>query len=118
MIDVVSIKFKSCGKVYYFAPNGNDPKAGERVVVETANGRELAICSQGVHAVADDRVVQPLQPVLRVATPADLRVVELNKKGLRIACGGGSILEIRQLQAEGGKRMAAPDYFRGHPLEG
>lgn len=45
-------------------------------------------------------------------------VVELNKKGLRMACGGGTILEIRQLQAEGGKRMAAPDYFRGHPLEG
>lgn len=42
-------------------------------------------------------------------------VLELNKKGLRIACGEG-ILEIRQLQAEGGKRMAAPDYFRGHPL--
>ena len=80
MIDVVSIKFKSCGKVYYFAPNGNDPKEGDRVVVETANGRELAICSQGVHAVADDRVVLPLQPVLRVATPADLRMLELNKK--------------------------------------
>ena len=45
-------------------------------------------------------------------------VVELNKKGLRMACGGGTILEIRQLQAEGGKRMAAPDWFRGHPLEG
>ncbi len=80
MIDVVSIKFKTCGKVYYFAPNGTDPKEGDKVVVETANGRELAICSQGVHAVADDRVVLPLQPVLRVATPADLRVVELNKK--------------------------------------
>ena len=80
MIDVVSIKFKSCGKVYYFAPNGTDPKEGDRVVVETANGRELAICSQGVHAVADDRVVLPLQPVLRVATPADLRMLELNKK--------------------------------------
>ena len=80
MIDVVSIKFKSCGKVYYFAPNGTDPKEGDRVVVETANGRELAICSQGVHAVADDRVVPPLQPVLRVATPADLRMLELNKK--------------------------------------
>ena len=80
MIDVVSIKFKSCGKVYYFAPNGTDPKEGDRVVVETANGRELAICSQGVHPVNDDRVVQPLQPVLRVATPADLRVVEQNKK--------------------------------------
>ena len=45
-------------------------------------------------------------------------VVELNKKGLRMACGGGTVIEIRQLQAEGGKRMAAPDYFRGHPLEG
>ncbi len=80
MIDVVSIKFKSCGKVYYFAPNGTDPKEGDRVVVETANGRELAYCSQGVHAVADDRVIQPLQPVIRVATAADLRVAELNKK--------------------------------------
>ena len=43
--------------------------------------------------------------------------IELNKKGLRMACGGGTVIEIRQLQAEGGKRMAAPDYFRGHPLE-
>ncbi len=44
-------------------------------------------------------------------------ILELNKTGLRMACGDGGILEIRQLQAEGGKRMAAPDYFRGHPLE-
>jgi len=44
-------------------------------------------------------------------------VTELNKTGLRVACGDGRIIEIRSLQAEGGKRMAAPDYFRGHPLE-
>ena len=43
--------------------------------------------------------------------------IELNKKGLRVACGDGTVIEIRQLQAEGGKRMAAPDYFRGHPIE-
>ncbi len=43
-------------------------------------------------------------------------VLGLTKTGLRIACGEGAV-EIRQLQAEGGKRMAAPDYFRGHPLE-
>ena len=43
-------------------------------------------------------------------------ILELTKTGLQMACGKG-ILEIRQLQAEGGKRMAAPDYFRGHPLE-
>ncbi len=43
--------------------------------------------------------------------------VELNKQGLRVVCGDGKLIEIRQLQADGGKRMAAPDYFRGHPLE-
>ena len=43
-------------------------------------------------------------------------VLELNKNGLVIACGQGAV-EIRSLQAEGGKRMAAPDYFRGHPLK-
>lgn len=42
-------------------------------------------------------------------------ILELNKNGLVIACGEGAV-EIRSLQAEGGKRMAAPDYFRGHPL--
>lgn len=43
-------------------------------------------------------------------------VLALTKTGLQIACGEGAV-EIRCLQAEGGKRMAAPDYFRGHPLE-
>ncbi|MBQ8797411.1 MAG: methionyl-tRNA formyltransferase [Oscillospiraceae bacterium] len=43
-------------------------------------------------------------------------ILGLTKKGLKMACGDG-VVEIRILQAEGGKRMAAPDYFRGHPLE-
>ena len=43
-------------------------------------------------------------------------VLELTKTGLKMACGDG-VVEILSLQAEGGKRMAAPDYFRGHPLE-
>ena len=47
-------------------------------------------------------------------TPGE--VLGLTKTGLRVACGEGAV-EIRVLQAEGGKRMAAPDYFRGHPLE-
>ena len=42
-------------------------------------------------------------------------ILSLTKTGLVIACGEGAV-EIQQLQAEGGKRMAAPDYFRGHPL--
>lgn len=44
-------------------------------------------------------------------------VLGLEKTGLKIACGQGSVIEICTLQAEGGKRMAAPDYFRGHPQE-
>ena len=43
--------------------------------------------------------------------------LEVTKTGLKMACGDGKVIEIRQLQADGGKRMAAPDYFRGHPLE-
>lgn len=43
-------------------------------------------------------------------------ILGLTKTGLRIACGEGAV-EILSLQAEGGKRMAAPDYFRGHPLK-
>ena len=44
------------------------------------------------------------------------KVLALTKTGLQVACGQG-VVEIRSLQAEGGKRMAAPDYFRGHPME-
>ena len=50
-----------------------------------------------------------------VAAPGT--ILGLTKTGLQVACGSGAV-EIRSLQAEGGKRMAAPDYFRGHPLEG
>ncbi len=49
-------------------------------------------------------------------TGAPGEILGLTKTGLVIACGEGAV-EIRSLQAEGGKRMAAPDYFRGHPLE-
>ena len=45
------------------------------------------------------------------------KILGLTKTGLKVACGEGAV-EIRMLQAEGGKRMSAPDYFRGHPLEG
>jgi len=53
-------------------------------------------------------------PVDRSGEPGT--ILELTKTGLVVACGEGAV-EIRSLQAEGGKRMNAPDYFRGHPLE-
>ena len=80
MIEIVSIRFKNRGKCYSFAPNGLDIKTGDRVVVETSEGLELAECSRGNHWVEETAVVQPLRPVARVATADDLRIAELNKK--------------------------------------
>ena len=80
MIDVVSIKFKNRGKSYFFSPNGLQIKSGDRVIVETAKGLEIADCSHGNHPVEDTAVVLPLRPVVRIATSDDLRVAELNKK--------------------------------------
>ena len=78
MIDVVSIKFKNRGKSYFFSPNGLDVHTGDRVIVETAKGLEIADCTQGNHSVPDTAVVQPLRPVQRIATKDDLRVAQLN----------------------------------------
>ena len=80
MIEVVSIKFKNRGKSYFFSPNGLQIKSGDRVIVETAKGLEIADCSQGNHMVEEKAVVLPLRPVARVATADDLRVAQLNKK--------------------------------------
>ena len=80
MIDVVSIKFKNRGKCYFFDPNGLDIKSGEKVIVETSKGLEIADCSYGVHAVEETSVVQPLRPVVRIATKDDMRVAEINTR--------------------------------------
>lgn len=57
------------------------------------------------------------EPVERRTDAAPGTVLGLSKQGLEVACAGGEILCVTQLQAQGGKRMAAPDYFRGHPLK-
>ena len=80
MIDVVSIKFKNRGKNYFFDPGKLDIKTGDKVIVETSKGLEIADCIRGNHAVMETAVVQPLRPVVRIATADDLRVTEINKK--------------------------------------
>ena len=85
MIEVVSIKFKNRGKSYFFNPNGLQVKTGDKLIVETAKGMEIADCGQGNHFVEETAVVLPLRPVLRIATADDLRVAELNKKREREA---------------------------------
>ena len=80
MIDVVSIKFKNRGKCYFFDPNGLAIKCGDKVIVETSKGLEIADCSRGNHPAEETAVVQPLRPVVRIATQDDLRVAEINKQ--------------------------------------
>ncbi len=80
MTEVISVKFKNRGKSYYFSPNGKSIKTGQQVIVETSKGLEIADCSRGNHEVEDDSVVQPLRPVVRLATRDDLRVAEINKQ--------------------------------------
>lgn len=79
MTEVVSVKFVSHGKIYYFDPNGVQAKAGDMLVVETSKGLDVGECAAGNHFVYDDAVVQPLRPVIRVATEEDHKTVEQNK---------------------------------------
>ena len=80
MTEVISVKFKNRGKVYFFDPHGIAVRTGEKVVVETSRGLELAECVQGSHAVPDETVVQPLRSLARIATKDDLRIEEINRR--------------------------------------
>lgn len=71
MIKVISVRFRTGGKIYFFDPLEFEIKKGQHVIVETARGMEYGIVVSDIREVEDDRVVQPLKPVIRVATPAD-----------------------------------------------
>ena len=61
--------------------------------------------------------IYAVRPTENITDKAPGTLLALTKEGLEIAVGGGQVLVITVLQADGGKRMAAPDYFRGHPIE-
>lgn len=71
MINVIGVKFRTAGKIYYFDPAGLDIKYRDHVIVETARGVEYGTVVFAPQNVTDDMVVQPLKPVLRIATPED-----------------------------------------------
>jgi len=71
MTKVIGVRFRNAGKVYYFAPGKLKIYQGEHVIVETARGVEYGYVVLGVKEVEDDKIIQPLKPVMRVATPED-----------------------------------------------
>ena len=78
MTEVIGIRFKSVGKTYYFAPNGIEFQVGDHAIVETARGVECGEVAMANTEVEDEKVVQPLKSVLRMATEDDLKTVEEN----------------------------------------
>lgn len=71
MIKIVGVRFRNAGKVYYFDPKGYKIGAGDHVIVETARGVEYGTVIGGIREVPDDKVIQPLKAVIRVATQED-----------------------------------------------
>ena len=71
-VEVVGIRFRSAGKVYYFDPKGNKVRRGDCVIVETARGPEFGEVSFGNRMIHKTSTVSPLRPVLRVATEQDV----------------------------------------------
>ena len=80
MSEVVGVRFKEVGKVYYFDPDGLKLKKGDRVIVETARGVECGEIAMDNRDVSEDEIVKPLKKLLRVATQEDLDKVAENKK--------------------------------------
>lgn len=79
MTDIVSVRFKDSGKIYYFSPGEYKISPGEYVIVETARGVECAKAVSGNKTVEENAIVSPLKPVLRVATKQDIETLENNR---------------------------------------
>ena len=80
MIEVIGVRFKEVGKIYYFSPGGQKIEEGTKVIVETARGVECGDVVISNREIPDDNIVSPLKPIIRVATKADLKVIENNKQ--------------------------------------
>ena len=80
MVEIIGVRFKSGGKQYYFDPAGLEVQPGQGVIVETSRGLEYGECAQGNTQVEEETVVQPLRPLVRIATEEDEKTVEKNRE--------------------------------------
>ena len=79
MTEIIGVRFKSAGKVYYFSPAGIKAEIGAQVIVETARGVECGEVVMENRQVDDKKITAPLKDIIRLATPQDLKIVEQNK---------------------------------------
>ena len=80
MKKIIGVRFKRLGKIYFFDPKWLEVKKGENVVVETAQGEEIAEVVVPNRMIEEDKIVAPLKKVLRLASPRDLKHAEECRK--------------------------------------
>ena len=80
MVKVIGVRFRQAGKVYYFDPLDLDIQQNSHVIVETARGVEYGKVVLGIREVSEDKVILPLKPVIRKATPEDDAKEQANKE--------------------------------------
>lgn len=80
MTEIIGVRFKDVGKIYYFSPAGKKITLNDRVIVETARGIECGEVVIENRMVDDSKVVQPLKAIIRVATKEDMEVLEKNRE--------------------------------------
>ena len=80
MAEVIGVRFKEVGKVYYFDPLKNKLRIGDKVIVETARGLECGEVAMANKVIGDNELNHPLKPLVRIATPDDIKRVEENHK--------------------------------------
>lgn len=80
MIEIIGVRFRKAGKIYFFSPGEFNIEMGQKVIVETARGVEYGEVVIGKKEVEDDKVIQPLKSVIRIATEEDNALEEKNKE--------------------------------------
>lgn len=79
MTEIIGVRFKSAGKVYYFSPDGMKLDEGSLVIVETARGVECGEVVMTNRMVEDGKITAPLKAIIRQANQQDLKILEQNK---------------------------------------
>src|SRR5690606_7221270 len=85
LYNVVGVRFKKAGKIYYFDPSAHPVDKDQHVIVETARGIEYGKVVVGQKQVGEHDVVLPLKRVIRIASDADAKIVEENKNAAKNA---------------------------------
>ena len=88
MEKIIGVRFRSGSKLYYFSPNGLPVNKGDNVIVETVRGVECGKCVTDIREMEEANIVQPLKPIIRIATPEDIKqaesLKEKEKKALQV----------------------------------